>query len=223
MPGLSARQWRTAGASCRGHRLRPAKLSSRPKTHSLRGKDGDRPSRSKGDRMVSTTRRFTAASLGAAILLAAAALALPARAATFVEALPAATPVPVTATSHPWLYYKTTLRPLDLDKAGYVEEEYLISGNANVYDWDPDPAKDLQVKYRNAPYTTRILVRRPKDAAKFSGNVLVETMNPARPFDMPIMFGWVGPEVLAHGDVWVGVSMGPVMESLKRFDSSRYA
>jgi hypothetical protein len=167
--------------------------------------------------MFSTARSFAAA------LLATAALTLPARAAHFVEALPAATPVPVTATSHPWLYYKTTLRPLDLDKAGYVEEEYLIGGNANVYDWDSDPTKDLQVKYKNAPYTTRILVRRPKDQAKFSGNVLVETMNPARPFDMPIMFGWIGPEVLAHGDVWVGVSMGPVMDSLKRFDSGRYA
>ena len=35
------------------------------------------------------------------------------RAATFVVALPKVTPMPVTATSHPWLYYKATQRPLE--------------------------------------------------------------------------------------------------------------
>src|SRR6185295_18058516 len=51
---------------------------------------------------------------------------------------------------------------VDLPKLGYVEEEFILSGNANVYDWTTDGA--LNVKTPNAPYTTRILIRRPINA-----------------------------------------------------------
>src|SRR5689334_20238 len=49
------------------------------------------------------------------------------------------------------------LYPYNLAKAGYTEEEYLVSGTANVYDWGSD-AKPV-VKTPNAPYGTRIRVR----------------------------------------------------------------
>src|SRR5579863_3209411 len=52
-----------------------------------------------------------------------------------------------------------TLRPEYLSQMGYVEEEYLISGTANVYDWGADGK--LAVKSPNAPYTSRIRIRRP--------------------------------------------------------------
>src|SRR5258706_14568089 len=94
-------------------------------------------------------------------------------------------PIPVTATSHPFLAGNQNLTPLDLAKAGYVEEEYLISGTANVYDWAADGK--VSVKSPNAPYTTRILVRRPADAAKFSGTAIVELPNMARRFDWTMM------------------------------------
>ena len=69
------------------------------------------------------------------------------------------------------------LVPEDLRKVGYVEEEYLVSGKANVYSWPaPGPAV---VRTPNAPYTTRILVRRPAKASRFSGNVVVEMLNPS--------------------------------------------
>ena len=60
---------------------------------------------------------------------------------------------------------------VDLPKAGYVEEEFFISGRANVYDWGADSA--LTVKTANAPYTTRILLRRPANPQRFSGDVVV--------------------------------------------------
>ena len=147
----------------------------------------------------------------------------PVSAANIAEPLPTVTPIPITDQSYPWLSYKYTQRPLNLDKAGYVEEEYLVSGKANVYDWNPDPTKDLLIKNTNAPYATRILVRRPKDPAKFSGTVVVEAMNPARGFDMAIMFGWIADRILERGDVWIGVSVPGVQDSLKRFDASRYS
>ncbi len=166
--------------------------------------------------------RIIAFCVGAATVMSWA--AGPVGAATFAAAMPTVTPIPITAESYPWLYYKYVQRPLELDKAGYVEEEYLVSGTANVYDWDADPNKDLIVKQRNAPYATRILVRRPADPAKFSGTVVVETMNPARGFDMAIMFGWIGPHLIERGDAWIGVSVSAnVMPSLKRFDPARYS
>src|SRR5450759_446579 len=68
-------------------------------------------------------------------------------------------PIPLTADSYPFLGAGHTLNPIDFTKAGYVEEEFFLSGNANVYDWSTDGS--LSVKTEKAPYTTRILVRRP--------------------------------------------------------------
>src|ERR1700680_1115132 len=47
-------------------------------------------------------------------------------------------PIPVTADSHPFLAATNDLPVIDLSKSGYVEEEFLIAGTANVYDWAPD-------------------------------------------------------------------------------------
>ena len=50
-------------------------------------------------------------------------------------------PIPVTATSYPFGAADHTLVPEDLRKVGYVEDEYLVSGTANVYTWPaPGPA-----------------------------------------------------------------------------------
>lgn len=159
----------------------------------------------------------------AAALLLSTTMAAPSQGASVTEPMPQVTPLPITAQSYPWLDHRHTLRPLDLEKAGFVEEEYLVSGKANVYDWDPDPAKNIDIKYKDAPYTTRILMRRPADMAKFSGTVVVETLNPARTYDMAIMFGWIAPRILERGDAWVGISGPGVEASLQRFDAARYA
>ena len=80
-------------------------------------------------------------------------------------------PLPVTDTSYPFGAADHTMVPEDLSKVGYVEEEYLVSGTANVYTWPaPGPAV---VRTANAPYTTRMLVRRPAQRGHFSGNVIV--------------------------------------------------
>jgi hypothetical protein len=104
---------------------------------------------------------------------------------------------------------------------GYVEEEYLVSGKANVYDWALDGS--VSVKIPAAPYTTRILVRRPADPGRFSGNVIVETLNNARQYDWAFIWALSYEYFVNSGDVFVAVTHSPVaIEVLKNFDPLRY-
>lgn len=75
--------------------------------------------------------------------------------------------------------------PSDLNAVGYVEEEYLIRGTARLFDWGK---ADAPVTLGKGPYTTRILVRRPRDSRRFSGTVIVEPFNPSADMDLPIMW-----------------------------------
>src|SRR5262249_39121715 len=110
--------------------------------------------------------------------------------------------------------------PVNLDKAGYVEEEFLVSGTANVYDWAADGT--LSVKTPNAPYTTRVLLRRPKSNSKFSGTVIVEVPNTARRFDWYMLWSYAHPYFMEHGDAWASVTLAGGMQALKTFDDGRY-
>src|SRR4051812_35409778 len=80
-------------------------------------------------------------------------------------------PIAVSSDSFPFMAADRNLQPTDLKKYGYVEEEFIVSGTANVYDWAADGA--LTVKTPGVPYGTRILVRRPVDPSRFSGDVIV--------------------------------------------------
>jgi hypothetical protein len=130
-------------------------------------------------------------------------------------------PIPVTATSAPFLASDKNLVPLDLVKAGYVEEEFIVSGVANVYNWAADGV--LSVKIPDAPYGTRILVRRPANASRFSGNVFVELMNTARRFDWPMMWGYSRDHFIENGDAWIGVTMPAAAAGLRTYNPTRYA
>lgn len=134
--------------------------------------------------------------------------------------VPRASPMPVTAASRPFLGANHNEPPLDLAKTGYVEEEFQVSGDAHVYDWRPD--RVLAVR-GTAPYTTRILVRRPSSAARFSGVVVVELFNSARRFDWGMMWGYLHPHLMARGDAWVGITLPGALPGLKAFDPARYA
>jgi hypothetical protein len=130
-------------------------------------------------------------------------------------------PVPVTADSYPFMASNKSTPAFDLSKVGYVEEEFLVSGAANVYDWAADGT--VSVKTPNAPYGTRILVRRPSNPARFSGAVIVELLFPARRFDWSMMWGFSHDAIIERGDVWVGISLPAVADGLKKFNPTRYA
>ena len=67
-----------------------------------------------------------------------------------------------------------------MESRGYIEEEYFFSGVANTYapvgELSDDGKWSVKVE-KSTPYTTRMLVRRPRDASKFNGTVIVEWMN----------------------------------------------
>src|ERR1700691_1436799 len=130
-------------------------------------------------------------------------------------------PLPVTADSYPFLAANHSLQPFDLAKTGYVEEEFIVTGTADVYDWAPDGS--LSVKTGKAPYGARILVRRPANPARFSGAVLVEPMGTVRRFDWAIMCGYLSDHMMERGDAWVGITLPGASDGLKKFNPTRYA
>jgi hypothetical protein len=130
-------------------------------------------------------------------------------------------PIPVTAESYPFMDAAHSLVPFDLAKYGYVEQEFIVSGTANVYDWAADGS--LSVRTEKAPYAARILVRRPANASKFSGAVLVEPMGAVRRFDWALMYGYLNEHMMERGDAYVGITMPAASDGLKKFNPTRYA
>jgi hypothetical protein len=128
-------------------------------------------------------------------------------------------PIPATADSYPFMAANKSTPALDLSKVGYVEEEYLVNGTANVYDWAADGT--VSVKTPDAPYTTRILVRKPTTG--FSGTVVVELLFPARRFDWSMMWGFSHDYIIDHKDAWVGITLPGAADGLKKFNPVRYS
>ena len=159
-------------------------------------------------------RRIATAALAAALLASAGALGAPA---PLPERVQRITGPPG---SHAFLAADHQAVPIDLGALGYVEEEYLVGGNAGIYDW---PEGREPVARAHGPYATRILVRRPRDARKSSGTVIVEGLNPSTPVDLPIMWGHSHSQFIADGHAWVGVTVKPyTLRALRRFDPARY-
>ncbi len=97
----------------------------------------------------------------------------------------------------------------DLAAAGYVEEEYFVSGDATAYTTDAERSPDGKWTVApdvTAPFRTRIIVRRPTDAAASSGTVLVEWLNVSAGNDGDPDWGYTHREILRQGHTWVGVS-----------------
>jgi hypothetical protein len=139
-------------------------------------------------------------------------------------------PLPVSSTSYPFgaADHTRLARQVlpenpaaDLKSVGYVEEEFIVSGTANVYDWPgPGPA----VVRASGPYATRVLIRRPANKARFSGNAIVEMLNPSNLFDLNLGWHIDGRQMVTNGDAWVGITAKPVaVTSLKNFNPTRYA
>ena len=127
---------------------------------------------------------------------------------------------------------------------GYVQEEFAAAGTATSYGAQGVLGSDGRwtfVKNGTAPYRTRVLVRRPADPAKFSGNVIVEWLNVSSGLDSDPEWASLYEEITRRGDAWVGVSAqhigvdgGPVAvkvnapgseiagKGLKAIDPARY-
>lgn len=129
------------------------------------------------------------------------------------------------------------------EEAGYVEEEYVVDGEATAYEADGELASDgawSVTEGATEPFRTRVLVRRPAEAADFSGVVVVEWLNVSAGRDSDADFGFLHPLLLERGDVYVGVSAqeagivggaglevpgvpAEALAPLKEWDPERYA
>lgn len=96
---------------------------------------------------------------------------------------------------------------LDLRALGYVEEEYFLSGVATCY---RRPAGDVTrwdvAPKGTAPFRTRMLVRRPAEAGRFNGTVVVEWLNVSAFMDASVEWTYTHTELIRGGYAWAGVS-----------------
>ena len=117
---------------------------------------------------------------------------------------PAALTGPIT-TGH--IIEPETGLPSQLSTYGYEEQEYFASGTASAFTATSEPSdgKWSAVPTTTASYRTRIIVRRPKDAAHFNGTVVVEWMNVSAGESAPD-WDYLNPELMREGYAWVGVS-----------------
>jgi hypothetical protein len=86
----------------------------------------------------------------------------------------------------------------------YLTEEYFVSGTAN-----------------DAPYTTRIIVRRPVDPARFSGVAVAEALHAG---GRSLIFEWSRVSILTRRHLFVEIVHSPAnVTLLKTFNAERYA
>lgn len=105
---------------------------------------------------------------------------------------------------------------------GYTEKEFLQSGRAQVYDLGAD--ERAVVGSSGHAYTTRLLVRYPLDAAKFSGRVFVEIYNASSGVDLEDVWRRSWKHLMLSGDAYIGItSKSLTADALKKFDPVRYA
>lgn len=136
---------------------------------------------------------------------------------------PTWTKLATSSQSHPFNGDRWMVNPVGLSKYGYTEDEYLVSGTARVYESVPN--SDYAVKAINqADYTTRALVRRPKDMRRWSGHVVVEYLNATDGWGAPINWRALWQELIQSNDVYVGFLGKPNgIPPLQQFDAKRYA
>ena len=117
---------------------------------------------------------------------------------------------------------------------GYRETEYFLSGHASAYTNTTELTGDGHwgaQQAEAAPFTTRIVVQRPQDPARFNGTVVVEWFNVSGGLDAAPDWIQGHTELMREGYVWVGVSAqaagveggGPFGLPLKTVDTERYA
>ena len=130
-------------------------------------------------------------------------------------------PIPVTETSYPFCDMLHSREPLKVDDYGYLEEEYFLTGSANIYDADKE---DRPVLYKKGlPYKNRILVRRPAKKEEFSGRVYVDILNATQGYDIEDLWHRAYLWCMEHGHAYVGITSKPVnVMALKNFDYYRY-
>jgi hypothetical protein len=97
----------------------------------------------------------------------------------------------------------------DLGALGYIEEEFVFSGEATSYRLIGERAADGRWTVEPdavSPFVTRILVRRPADGTDFSGTAVAEWMNVSGGIDAPPIWMMTHTHLVRRRHAWVGVT-----------------
>lgn len=114
--------------------------------------------------------------------------------------------------------------------AGYTEDERFFSGTARAYTqsgtWTVDGRWEL-APGPTASYKVRMLVRRPTDARRFNGILVVEWLNVTAQSEGAADYMQMQELLLREGYAWVGVGVQAVgvnasSTGLRSWDSDRY-
>ena len=104
-----------------------------------------------------------------------------------------------------------------LKDKNYIEQEYFLEGTATAYSRAGEKEAD------NIPYKTRMVVRRPSDANKFNGTVLLEWENVTAGYDLNALWSGFRDDLVEEGYVWIGVSAQRVgINQLREWSPKRY-
>ncbi len=112
---------------------------------------------------------------------------------------------------------------------GFVEEERFIAGSATAFTkagaWGVDGRWSM-TPGPTAQYRIRLLIRRPTNAARFNGVVVVEWLNVTAQSEGAADFMHMQEELVREGYAWVGVGAQAVgvnsATGLKAWDPARY-
>ena len=90
----------------------------------------------------------------------------------------------------------------------YVDSEWAMSGTAAGYVpiATPEDGHWAVEQADAAPFTTRIVLRRPEDPARFSGVAVVEWLNVSSGEDAAPDYRYLAEEIVRRGHLWVGLS-----------------
>jgi hypothetical protein len=178
-----------------------------------------------------TVRRRRAAGLAAALaVIAPAAIAAADDVQPFAVALPTVTgPIPSTPDNFGFAIEGFDVQPPVPD--GYVIEEFFVSGVGSLYEFTPTGIRVVSPCPAAAtsgctgiPYTTRMIVKRPKRDREFSGTVVIEALNPSGGFDIAAVWDRSRELFTASGDIFIGwSSKSVIINALKLWNPARYA
>jgi hypothetical protein len=128
---------------------------------------------------------------------------LPASTASASAAVPTVTAVPGTPVLQGTSF--------NLSQVGYEQSEFFLSGTADAYAPAPNTSLTSNGQWNvqvsaTASYTTRAVVYRPINPAKFNGTVVVEWLNVSGGLDDAPDWTLAHNELVRDGSIWVGVS-----------------
>lgn len=131
--------------------------------------------------------------------------------------------------THGFPFLSTTL---DLSAYGYLEEEFLLTGTARAFAFSDEPGNDgrwnaIPNPGVSAPYTVRLIVRRPVHPGNFNGSVMVEWLNVTGGQDVHAEWAYNYPALLNEGYAYVGVTAqlvgARVLQDWESGPTDRYA